>query len=318
MIALVLFVEAVASLGAAPADQSGRHQPNRALPWVTAEVKAPRVEFRSFESRVVGAKVSYHVYTPMAYDNPKTRLPVLYWLHGTEGGVAGVRPVAKLFHDAMQSKKQPEMLVVFVNGLPRRLWADSKDGTAPVETVFVTELIPEVDQQYRTIAKREGRILEGFSMGGYGAARIGFRHPDLFAGVSILAGGPLDLAFEGPRANRNPLLRRQILNEVCGNDMGYFRSISPWVLAESAAEKLRENKVVIRQAVGSRDNSRDLSVRFHDRMEWLSVPHEFVELPEVTHDAEEVLGALGERNGRFYRRALGLADPESNPRSLAQ
>lgn len=312
ILTMAFLVAALPLAGQAQEDKGGKHQPDRALPWVTAEVKAPRIEFRSFESKIVGGKVSYHVYTPLAYDDPKSRLPVLYWLHGTEGGVAGVRFVAELFHNAIQAKKQPAMLVVFVNGLPRRLWADSKDDSAPVETVFVTELIPEVDKQYRTTAKREGRILEGFSMGGYGAARIGFKHPDLFAGVSILAGGPLDLEFEGPRAIHNPMLRKQILTDVCSGDMEYFKEISPWSIAESSAEKLREKKMVIRQAVGSRDNTRDLNARFHERMEALKVPHEFAELPEVTHDAKAILDELGERNGKFYRRALGIADPESN------
>ncbi len=311
ILTMAFFVAALPLAGQAQEDKDWKHQPNRALPWVTAEVKAPRIEFRSFESKIVGAKVSYHVYTPLAYDDPKSRLPVLYWLHGTEGGVVGVRPVAELFHDAIQAKKQPAMLVVFVNGLPRRLWADSKDGSAPVETVFVTELIPEVDKQYRTIAKREGRILEGFSMGGYGAARIGFKHPDLFAGVSILAGGPLDLEFEGPRAIHNPMLRKQILTDVCSSDMEYFKKISPWLIAESSAEKLREKKMVIRQAVGNRDNTRDLNAKFHERMADLQIPHEYTELPNVGHDARALLTVLSERNGEFYRRALGHASSES-------
>lgn len=311
ILTMAFFVAALPLAGQAQEDKDWKHQPNRALPWVTAEVKAPRIEFRSFESKIVGAKVSYHVYTPLAYDDPKSRLPVLYWLHGTEGGVVGVRPVAELFHDAIQAKKQPAMFVVFVNGLPRRLWADSKDGSAPVETVFVTELIPEVDKQYRTIAKREGRILEGFSMGGYGAARIGFKHPDLFAGVSILAGGPLDLEFEGPRAIHNPMLRKQILTDVCGSDMEYFKKISPWLIAESSAEKLRQKKMVIRQAVGNRDNTRDLNAKFHERMADLQIPHEYTELPNVGHDARALLTVLSERNGEFYRRALGHASSES-------
>jgi enterochelin esterase-like enzyme len=293
-------------------DKGGKDQPNRTLPWVTDEAKAPRVAFRTFESKTVGAKVSYHIYTPEAYGKTEARLPVLYWLHGTDGGIVGIRPMAKVFDDAIEAGKVPAMIVVFVNGLPRRLWADSKDESAPVETVFVTELIPEVDKQYRTIAKREGRILEGFSMGGYGAARIGFKHPDLFAGVSILAGGPLDLEFKGPRAKHNPILRKQILTDVCSNDMEYFKSISPWMVAETSAEEVREKKMVIRHAVGNSDDTLELNAKFHERMESLKVPHEFAELPEVTHDAKAVLDALGERNGKFYRRALGLADPELN------
>jgi esterase/lipase superfamily enzyme len=302
----------VLALSASCAAQESPGLSDRTLPWVTYEAKAPRVVFRTFDSRTIGGKVSYHVYTPVAYGNTEARLPVLYWLHGTGGGIAGIPPVAKFFDDAIEAGTVPAMIVVFVNGLPRRLWADSKDGSAPVETVFVTELIPEVDKQYRTIGKREGRILEGFSMGGYGAARIGFKYPDLFAGVSILAGGPLDLEFEGPRANRNPMLRKQILTDVCSNDMEYFKAISPWMVVELSAEKLREKKMLIRHMVGDRDNSRDLNRKFHDRMTELGIAHEYSELPNVAHDARALLTALGAGNGKFYRRALELADPESN------
>jgi enterochelin esterase-like enzyme len=49
-----------------------------------------------------------------------------------------------------------------------------------MEAIVVRELLPEVDTAFGTIAAREGRILEGFSMGGYGAARLGFKHPERF------------------------------------------------------------------------------------------------------------------------------------------
>jgi hypothetical protein len=77
---------------------------DRSLPWVTAPVDAPRVSFRTFDSRTAAGKVSYHAYTPAAYDEPDdTRLPVLYWLHGTGGGGAGIRPLAEHFGDAIEN-----------------------------------------------------------------------------------------------------------------------------------------------------------------------------------------------------------------------
>ncbi len=293
--------------------QISKGSPDGSLPWVTEEARAPRVTFRTFDSKSIGGKVSYHVYAPAEYDKPGIRLPVVYWLHGTEGGIVGVRPIAKIFDDAIQAGKVPAMMVVFVNGLPRHLWADSKDGAAPVETVFTTELIPEVDRKFRTIARPEGRILEGFSMGGYGAARIGFRHPDLFSGISILAGGPFDLELRGPRAQQNPRLRELLLRDVCGNDLNYFKAISPWTLAETAAVSLHNRKTVIRQAVGDRDDTCELNRQFHDRMTSLKIAHVYTELPNVGHDARAILMELGEGNGEFYRRALGIAAPLSKP-----
>lgn len=291
--------------------QSSPGLPDRALAWVTDEAVAPRVVFRTFDSKFIGVKVSYHVYIPNAYGNTEAHLPVLYWLHGTDGGILGIRPMAKFFDDAIEAGNVPAMIVVFVNGLPRRLWADSKDGSSPVETVFITEVISDVDKTFRTVAKREGRILEGFSMGGYGAARLGFRYPSLFAGISILAGGPFDLELRGPRAQQNPRLREQLLRDVCGNDEEYFKAISPWVAAEAAAAALRDKKTVIRHVVGTRDDTRDLNRQFHDRMTDLQIAHEYSEVPNVGHDARALLAALGDGNGKFYRRALGHTGSES-------
>ncbi|MCI0540314.1 MAG: hypothetical protein L0Z50_34355 [Verrucomicrobiales bacterium] len=149
------------------------------LPWVTPAVRAPRVEFRTFESAAAKTKVSYHLYTPAIYDTKQEqRFPVLYWLHGTGGGAAGVRPLASHFDSAIGAGKIPPMIVVFANGLASSMWCDSKDGNVPMETVVVQELVPHMDATFRTIARREGRLIEGFSMGGYGAARLGFKYPE--------------------------------------------------------------------------------------------------------------------------------------------
>lgn len=291
--------------------------PDRTLPWVTVEVKAPRVVFRTFDSKVIGAKVSYHAFVPEVVGHTGARLPVLYWLHGTQGGVSGILPLARFFGDAMEAGRVPPMIVVFVNGLPRRLWADAKDGSSPVETVFITEVLPDVDRSFRTIASREGRILEGFSMGGYGAARLGFKHADLFAGVSILAGGPFDLDLLGPRARRNPELREQLLRDVCGGDWDYFRAISPLTIAQAAAPVLRAKRMAVRQAIGATDDTRDLNRRFHERMVELNIVHDYAEIRGVGHDVRALLEQLGDANGAFYRRALGIGGARPRRRSSA-
>ncbi|MFM7076862.1 MAG: alpha/beta hydrolase [Planctomycetaceae bacterium] len=306
-IVAVLVLSSMVPVGALRGDDPPRAPGpvDRSLPWVTGDAGVEGVVHRTFESTAAAGPVSYHVYVPPEHDQPDARLPVLYWLHGTLGGIEGIRPLTAHFAAQMRSRRMPPMLVVFVNGLPRRLWADSKGGSAPVETVFVTELIPQVDRSFRTLAAREGRVLEGFSMGGYGAARLGFAHPDLFAGISILAGGPLDLELDGPRARRNPRLRDFILREVCGGEIDYFREISPVSLAGTAAKALGERGTVIRQAVGTRDDTRDLNHAFHERLAEVGIAHVYHEIPEVGHDARGVLAALAAADGDFYRRALG-------------
>ena len=59
-----------------------------------------------------------------------------------------------------------------------------------METIILKELVPHIDETYRTLASRQGRLIEGFSMGGYGAARLAFKHHEIFGAASILARGP--------------------------------------------------------------------------------------------------------------------------------
>ncbi len=276
-------------------------------------MRAPRVEFHTFESKAAKAKVSYHLYTPEIYDTEKERrFPVLYWLHGSGGGLAGIAPVSAWFDAATREGKIPPLLVVFPNGLASSMWCDSKDGAVPMETIVIKELLPHIDATFRTIATREGRIVEGFSMGGYGAARLGFKYPQLYGAVSILAGGPLDLDFAGPRATGNPAERERILNGTFGGDLDYYRSQNPITLAEQQADAVR-GKVRVRIAVGARDNTGPLNRAYSEHLKKLNIAHTFTIVPDVGHDTLALLTGLGEANWEFYRAAFATKPSASKP-----
>lgn len=282
-------------------------------PLVTATVRAPRVEFHTFESKAAKAKVSFHLYTPEVYDTEKERrFPVLYWLHGSGGGLPGIAPVSAWFDAAIREGKIAPMLVVFPNGLASSMWCDSKDGAVPMETIVIKELLPQIDATFRTLAKREGRIIEGFSMGGYGAARLGFKYPQLFGAVSILAGGPLDLDFAGPRATGNPAERERILKGTFGGDLEYYRSQNPITVTEQQADAVR-GKISVRMAVGARDNTELLNRAYSEHLKKLNIAHNFTIVTGVGHDTLALLKGLGEANWEFYRSAFTNQPPASNP-----
>ena len=285
---------------------SGANAEERAAaPWKTPAVWAPWVEHRTFESAAAKTGVSFHVFKPEAYEKePLRRFPVLYWLHGTGGGLPGVAPLSEFFGRAMSAGQIPPMLVVFPNGLAASMWCDSKDGAVPVETVVVRELVPHMDATFRTIAAREGRILEGFSMGGYGAARLGGKYPDVFGAVSVLAGGPLDLELQGPRAVANPVERERILRETFGGDLDYFREQSPRTIVERNAGALR-GRVRIRVAVGGRDSTAGLNRELSGLLDRLGIAPGFTEVPGVGHNTMALLRGLGGANWEFYRSFLG-------------
>jgi len=179
-----------------------------------------------------------------------------------------------------------------------------------METVVINELIPHIDATFRTIASRDGRLIEGFSMGGYGAARLGFKYPALFGSVSILAGGPLQEEFnvnEAPRAG--PAQAQAVLDAVFGGDQAYFKAQSPWRLAEQNADAVRRMR--IRQVVGEKDNVLENSRKFHDRLTRLNIPHGFIVVPGAAHSLRHIVDGLGDRQWEFYRDAFATAHPRN-------
>lgn len=250
--------------------------------------------------------VSYHIYLPDIYHKETLRrFPVLYWLHGTGGGLPGIAKLAAFFDDAIRAGKTPAMLVVFANGLATSLWCDSKDGSVPMESVVVEELVPHVDATTRTRADRGGRLIEGFSMGGYGAARLGLKYPGVFGAISILAGGPLDPEFRGPKALSDPALRERILRTVFSGDLEAFKAQSPWVLAARYGATAH-GRTPIRIAIGSLDFTLGDNRNFSGRLDALSIPHTFSVVPDVGHDSLSLMRGLGESNWAFYREVFGF------------
>jgi enterochelin esterase-like enzyme len=272
--------------------------------WVTPAVRAPGVSHRIFESAAAGGPLSYHVYLPDEYETePERRFPVLYWLHGG-GGFSGraIRTISGHFADAMRAGQIPPMLVVFPHAPAGSLWANSSDGSMPLETIFVEELLPHIDGTLRTVASREGRIVEGWSMGGYGAARFGLKRHDLFCAASSMSGGPLQQEFtSAPRVSEARRLR--VLRMVCGGDHEYFRELSPWRLAEENAEAVREN-LRFRVVIGDEDEMIEVAHEFHAHLEELEIPHTFTVVSGAGHEPMRVLSALGEDGWAFYREAL--------------
>jgi S-formylglutathione hydrolase FrmB len=220
--------------------------------WVTRVIEARRVAHRTFQSAAARTAMSYHLYTPAAYD------------------------------------REPQ----------RRF---------PVETVLARELVDHLDATYRTVASREGRILDGFSMGGYGAARFGFKFPERFRAVSIMGAGPMreELAAT-PRAS--PAQARQLLQEVYGGSQAYFRAVSLRQLAQEQVSALTAGSL-IRVVVGDQDETYRNNVAFHEHLQRPGIPHQWRVLPGGPHNPNAVLDALGDDRWAFYRAALAPPAP---------
>jgi enterochelin esterase-like enzyme len=280
--------------------------PNPAQEWVTATANTSHAAYRLFFSHEIGRPVSFHIHLPAAYaSEPTRRFPVIYWLHGSGAGVSGVAPISQLYANAMNLGQMPPVIIIFANGLPNGMWCDSKNGVTPMESILIHDLIPHVDASFRTIATREGRLIEGFSMGGYGAGRLGLKFAGLCRGFSMMGAGPLQSDFLNDENALVPLSARQtIFAEVYGNDADYFEAQSPRRQAELSAASLPQG-FSIRMIVGATDpmltNNRALSAHF----DILGIPHFYRELPGIGHDPMQVLQGIGPANWLFYRTVFG-------------
>ena len=275
--------------------------------WTTPAAKAPRVSYQVFQSTAANARVSFHVYLPPGYEVSGKRYPVLYWLHGTGAGVTGIPAVAERFDRAMQAGAVPQMIIVFPNGLASSMWTDSKDGTVPMETVVVQELLPHVDRSFRTLGTRQGRLIEGFSMGGFGAARIAFKYPQLFAAASMLGAGPLQATLArdiGPPVNAQE--RENVLRDVFGNDQAYFQATNPRGLASRNASLVR-GMLPVRQITGTADFSLADNREFRTHLLELGIPVQYTEVAGATHSVPQLIEGMGAAFWRFHAAALGAA-----------
>ncbi|TFD01150.1 hypothetical protein E3O65_02325 [Cryobacterium breve] len=142
--------------------------------------------FRDYvESQAENARREYVTYLPPSYfTQPNREFPVVYLLHGFNGGSREWEPrdFGTKLDELYTTGGLAESIVIMPDG--ESLWyVDHENGT-PWRTMFVDDLIPHVDAEYRTLASREYRGLSGVSMGGFGAYSLALAYPELFSSVA--------------------------------------------------------------------------------------------------------------------------------------
>ena len=138
------------------------------------------------------------VYTPPTYGkDPKAKYPVLYLQHGWgEDETAWMtQGHANLIMDNLiaEGKIKP-FIVVCTYGMTNEMGFGGGGGgrqnaASNFEKVLCDELIPYVDANFQTIAKKESRAMAGLSMGGMETHSITLSRPELFNYYGLLSGG---------------------------------------------------------------------------------------------------------------------------------
>jgi endo-1,4-beta-xylanase len=266
--------------------------------WVEPnQSDAGGAKFHTFASQSIGGEVSYHIYLPPQYEQePARRFPVIYWLHGLGGNQrGGTGTFGKNADEAIRAGSLPPAIVVFVNGMVSSFYCDWANGKRPMESVIVKDLIPHIDATYRTIAKREGRLIEGYSMGGFGAAHLGFKYPELFGAVVIDAGA-LIVEMGGPNLVA-------IFEGGFGSDKERFLAEHPTQLVTKNADQIRGQQH-IRIGCGGDDGLLPRNRELHELLTKLKIEHQYEVVEGVAHNAGEYYAKLGFKGFELHRQVF--------------
>jgi S-formylglutathione hydrolase FrmB len=199
---------------------------------------AGRAECQSLKSKILARSVAYCALLPPSYDAEKTRrYPVLYFLHGLGDNEqmflhsGGWNLVENLWE-----QHQLGEFVIVTPAAGASFYINSHGGKQKYEDFFLQELMPAIEARYRINATRATRGIAGFSMGGYGALRLAFLHPDLFGSVSVHSAALMEKLpnISVAEAAQNPRMR--LLGDVFGSppDRAFWDRNNPLTLARTA------------------------------------------------------------------------------------
>jgi enterochelin esterase-like enzyme len=163
------------------------------------------------EETVLGVPKEFYIYTPPGYAQATgRRYPALYlfrghekeWINKYEDGSRGGRNVIDVYEELLAAGSIGPMILVFpgissdnnaVPGMatnfkePHRTTAAGV-GNGRFEDYLLQDVIGYVDANFRTVASKAGRGVDGFSLGGFMSVKIAAQHPELFSTVGAFDG----------------------------------------------------------------------------------------------------------------------------------
>ena len=157
------------------------------LLWVSTNVVFGQVDTVKVYSEVMGKSIPNLVITPQNYSSQNEGFPVLYLLHGAGGYFSNW-----MFRvpEIEQYATDYNIIIVCPDGNKTSWYLDSPiDSSSQYETYISQELVPEIDQKYKTIPSPSKRAITGLSMGGHGAFYLAFKHQDIWGAAGSMSGG---------------------------------------------------------------------------------------------------------------------------------
>ncbi len=231
-------------------------------------------------SELMGEEVHYSIYLPPDYETASRSYPIVYLLHGfgdDDTGWIQMGEVDRIVDGAIATGELPPMIIVMPDG-GVTWYINSADGSVPWEDMFLQELMPHVENEYRVREGKRFRGVAGLSMGGWGALTLSMRHPELFAGAAAFSAGvfPDESVVEMEQDTFDWLLGQPLGAGLAGEARitDHFRAHSPHQLAATAD---LEQLISVRYWIDCGDDD-FLSANngvLHAQMLEREIPHEY-------------------------------------------
>jgi len=276
----------------------------RCLPWLVLLLVAllvgpchaqGRIDCNALQSHILSGTVHYCVMLPPDYDaatagHSPRRYPVLYFLHGLGDNEQTLFKSGgwDLIQDLRQKGQVSDFLIVAPEGR-RGFYINSADGRVRYSDFFIREFIPYLESHYSIRRERSARAISGFSMGGYGALRFAFAHPELFSSVSAQSAA---LIAEPPQQAESGPLGVAFGNPI---DVRHWDQNSPFVLAKRNRAQIQASGLSIYFNCGSKDDFgfNQGAAELHRQLQAEGIQHEYHLYPG-NHGGEYFLAHLGE------------------------
>ena len=237
-------------------------------------------------SEKMNRDIPVSIVLPDGYDAAaEARYPSVYVLHGAKGSGKGKASE----HVWGQLVDRYGFIAVFPDGGRTSWWIDSPiDPTCQYETFVADDVVPYVDENYRTVPDRAKRAIMGGSMGGHGACYIGMRHKDLFGVIGNIYGGVDLVPWSG---------RWEIDKRLGPRD----ENIALWEENSviNVAKSLKNGEVELICVLGTEDFFLGCNRQLHELLSANGVAHTYIEVRSQT--------ALGSTHGKFYAQGAEIS-----------
>lgn len=198
----------------------------------------------------------------------RTEFPMVYLLHGLSDD-----------HSAWQRRSTVELFadrlgigLAMLDGA-RSFYTDQADGTADYAQ-HILDSVGIVERTFRAIPERGARAIQGLSMGGYGAMKLGLRHGDRFCSIWSHSGA-LDMAAPADATVRHKESRH--MRALFGD--GAFPADEDTFALAKRLKRAKSPRPAIGFDCGVDDVLLAENRRFHLHLDSLGIAHTYREHP---------------------------------------